>query len=210
MSAPELKHLDLVQRIVNSNFSFYQRDHCFSLYFKRGQSRMCNCSIPTEWEVDGLESCRSSKYAQCLKEAYNKIIKEEFKAKVLRECPAECDSVSYSKVVTSGEYGTPAEIQSVLNRSGYLRERARERREDEVRNAVLYLRVFFEELRYTRVTEIPKISVADFVASIGGTIGLFLGMSFISSFELFILLFEMACCFLADRFRKLRAIALRT
>jgi len=168
MSSPELKHLELVQRIVNSNNSHYKRDHCFTLYYKRGQTKTCKCSIPTEWEIAGLESCRLSKFTQCLRNEYTRIIKEEFSSKVLKECPAECDSLDYRKSVTIG-------------------------------NSLLFLRVFFNELKYTKVTQIPKINVADLVAAIGGTMDLFLGMSFISSFEIVILLFEITCCALADK-----------
>ncbi len=199
MSSPELKHLELVQRIVNSNNSHYKRDHCFTLYYKRGQTKTCKCSIPTEWEIAGLESCRLSKFTQCLRNEYTRIIKEEFSSKVLKECPAECDSLDYRKSVTIGDFGTPTEINSLLNGSAYLRERTANKTWDEIRNSLLFLRVFFNELKYTKVTQIPKINVADLVAAIGGTMDLFLGMSFISSFEIVILLFEITCCALADK-----------
>lgn len=192
MRSPELKDHQLVQRIVNSNYSYYDRQSCFSLYYRREQSRVCNCSVPVEWEVEGLPSCRTSHYTKCLRNVYNRIIYEtdDFDTKVLRECPQECDYTIYSKNVLVADYGTPVEVESKLKHHEYLRERHINSTWQEVKNTILLLRVFFEELRYTHQSHIPKWQVADFVSAIGGTLGLFMGMSFMSLFEIFLFIGE--------------------
>lgn len=47
-----------------------------------------------------------------------------------------------------------------------------------------------EQLRFTHQSHIPKWQVADFVSAIGGTLGLFMGMSFMSLFEIFLFIGE--------------------
>lgn len=199
MKSPALKDLELVQRIIKSKYSYYDRQSCFSLYYRREQSSVCNCSIDTEWEVEGLESCRTSKYTKCLTDVYNNIIYEtdDFNTKVLKECPEECDYTLYSKSVLVGDYGTPAEVAIRLRSNDYLRERHPNSTWQEVRDTILLLRVFYDELKYTHQSQIAKWGLADLVSALGGTLGVFMGMSLMSLFEIFTFLFEIIYHFLS-------------
>ena len=47
------------------------------------------------------------------------------------------------------------------------------------------LRVYYDDLKYTLIKQQPKIELFDLISNIGGTLGLFLGFSFISLLELF-------------------------
>jgi len=199
MRSPELRDLEFVQRIINSNYSYYDRQSCFSLYYRREQTSACNCSIPTEWEVAGLESCRQSKFDQCLRDVYNHIIYEtdDFNTKVVKECPQECDYTIYRKSVQVSDYGTPNEVENRLGKNEFLKLRHPNSTWQEVKETILYLRVFFDELKYTHQSQIPKWEVADFVSALGGTLGLFMGMSFMSLFEIFSFVGEVLCNYFA-------------
>ena len=48
----------------------------------------------------------------------------------------------------------------------------------------VYTRIFYESLSYTLTTEAPKIDLVSLLANIGGTLGLFLGVSALSACEL--------------------------
>ena len=50
--------------------------------------------------------------------------------------------------------------------------------------------VYYEDLRYTLISQNPKFDFVDLISSIGGSLGLFLGISFISFVELFEVLSE--------------------
>jgi hypothetical protein len=54
--------------------------------------------------------------------------------------------------------------------------------------------IFFKDLKYTQYSEIPKTETFDFISSIGGILGLFIGCSFVTLFEISELLFEI--CFI--------------
>jgi hypothetical protein len=92
--------------------------------------------------------------------------KEFFRSSIIEKCeqycPLECDSVSYS-----------TEVTSVPN----------EKRE-------IHLRIYYENLQYTSITQIPKEEVFDLIASLGGSLGLFIGLSFMTVFEIGELLIE--------------------
>lgn len=205
-NSPELKKFELVQRVINSKqyYSSYNSQSCFSLYYRREQARVCNCSVDVEWEIEGLDSCRNGVYTSCMTSVYNRIIYEtdDFNTKVLKECPMECDYTVYSKSVSSGNYATPREIKKQLRRNDYFRQRQQNSTYQEIRETMVYLRVYFDELKYRHLTQIPKWMTADFVSAVGGTIGLFLGMTFMSFFEIFEILFEIVYYFLVDSFKR--------
>jgi len=52
------------------------------------------------------------------------------------------------------------------------------------------IRIYYDKASYTRINEIPKIEIVDLIANIGGNLGLFLGVSFLSFAEIFELIFE--------------------
>ena len=52
-------------------------------------------------------------------------------------------------------------------------------------------RVYFEDLKYTLIKQQPKIELFGLISNVGGTLGLFLGFSFISLLELFEVLAEL-------------------
>ena len=50
--------------------------------------------------------------------------------------------------------------------------------------------VYFNNLRYTEISEIPKTTPTDMLALVGGTLGLFLGISLLSFIEIVDFLIE--------------------
>jgi hypothetical protein len=64
----------------------------------------------------------------------------------------------------------------------------------------LKLRVYYQSLKYTSITQIPKTKVFDLISNLGGTLGLFIGVSFVTLFEFGELLIE--CFFLIFETRK--------
>ena len=52
-----------------------------------------------------------------------------------------------------------------------------------VARSIVKMNIFYESLSYTLVTESPKLNGVSLLASIGGSLGLFLGVSTFSLFE---------------------------
>jgi hypothetical protein len=83
--------------------------------------------------------------------------KKEQVEKCQQYCPLECDSILYSFTIpNTGNTGS-----------------------DET-----YLSLYYEKLQYTKLSEIPKTQPFDLVSNIGGILGLFIGCSFVTFFEL--------------------------
>ena len=85
-------------------------------------------------------------------------------------------------------YPTENELNKLLKKNEYFERMAKRMTRKELESTVVYLRIYFDRLELEKMDEIPKITIIDLVSSIGGTVGLFLGMSFMSFFEIFDLL----------------------
>ena len=90
--------------------------------------------------------------------------------KCLKYCPLQCDSFSYDISINSYD-------QNPKNSSNYT------------------IGVYYEDLKYTLVSQQPKIELFGLISNIGGTLGLFIGFSFITLLEIFELLAELMFIF---------------
>ena len=66
---------------------------------------------------------------------------------------------------------------------------------EELRNNLLAINVYYSKLNYKSYQESAKTQMVDLVSGIGGTIGLFLGVSFLSFIEIIDLFFHMGLAF---------------
>lgn len=63
------------------------------------------------------------------------------------------------------------------------------------KQSVASVLVYYDELKVTQISESPSISLVNLVANIGGTCGLFIGMSVLTIVEFFELIFGLAVIF---------------
>ena len=109
----------------------------------------------------------------------------------LDDCPLECESESYS--ITSSFQDYPSEIYAnFLSNQKPILERYGNQTPSysDLKSSFLKLNINYQNLQYTLIEESQKTTWIDLVANIGGTLGLFLGLSFLSFVEFFEILFE--------------------
>jgi acid-sensing ion channel 2 len=61
---------------------------------------------------------------------------------------------------------------------------------DDLAKSVARIQIFYDELQETIISEKIKTQSFDLVSNMGGTLGLFLGLSFLSLIEIFEILFQ--------------------
>ena len=61
---------------------------------------------------------------------------------------------------------------------------------EDLRNSMIAFNVFYKSLQFTSITEIAKTELIGLVANIGGLLGLFIGVSFLSFGEIVEIFFE--------------------
>jgi hypothetical protein len=101
-------------------------------------------------------------------------------------CPLECKSISYSPMEKSVNIGY---FSSLLNKTGnyeFLKAKLsmRNQTEIEIYTSVCSVSMFYDDLKYNQITQTPKTSPSALISNLGGTLGLFLELSFLSLYKL--------------------------
>lgn len=187
-------------------FAYRQRD-CFDLKFLEYFSQKCNL---TGNMLEIFKLFRTRFYEQnsgifnCLlisnAEFYSQNVNELF----VKDCPNECNSIGYTATTSMSNYPSNQLFKSFnynLNLKNKLLKLFKgEFSLESFRESTASFIVYYEDLKYTQISQDPKTSWLDLVSNIGGLLGLFLGMSFLSLIEIvefimeiFFILFEKKC-----------------
>jgi hypothetical protein len=64
---------------------------------------------------------------------------------------------------------------------------------------LIIIYVYYKELKYTLISQQPKTEIFDLISKIGGILGLFMGISFMSLIEILEILFEIMSIIFLER-----------
>ena len=117
----------------------------------------------------------SNKSAE-LKNIYSKLIKGEITNICTPFCPLECDTNSYDVSISSTKISPKYnEYLKSVNIST---------------DNLIHLNVYYDNLEYISIEQVAKMSFSDLISNIGGNLGLFIGISFLSFAEIIEILIE--------------------
>lgn len=169
----------------------YRQLNCIEECINQGIAEKHNCSIPSYYELKRLKRCfnelSGNKTANTGKSMeYSKVdwdwlseypftvenLAMEFHDTCEKKCPKECESSSYSPLKIIQQNDLSNKIRMVFKLSD------------------------FSSLE---ITQLPKMSVYDMVANIGGNLSLFIGISFVSVVEVFEFFIELLCAVFFSR-----------
>ena len=105
-------------------------------------------------------------------------------------CPSSCEAHELKTYVSPSNYPTSHQFNSLMNKSEYLQSLENETSRNEIKKSLIYLRIFYDELKYEYIYQIPKMLITDLVSIVGGTLSVSLGMSFLSIFEVITLFID--------------------
>jgi hypothetical protein len=155
----------IIDYLNTFNRSYSQREclnSCRNLKFN--EFNYCSCQLTSLFD-EIWTSCYDSVWQTS---CYNEFIDNFSFASCLAYCPLECDSLSYD--ITSY-----MEAINDENDTSYI-------------NYNIY--VYYQDLKYTLISEQPKVELFGLISNLGGILGLFISFSFISLLELFELIAE--------------------
>ena len=146
-------------------------DECEALY----QNRRCGCKA--DYLPGDIRVCNLNELFNCLLNVTDQFA--EVKNSVC-DCPLECKQKRYDTRISQSYF--PATSYS---RELQLRYYGTVYSQAGVRADILSLVVYYEQLEYREVTEKAEYSTFQYVADLGGHLGLFTGAGLLSFFELF-------------------------
>ncbi|CAF0780273.1 unnamed protein product, partial [Brachionus calyciflorus] len=74
---------------------------------------------------------------------------------------------------------------------------------ERLKRNVIFLYFYYIDFQYTKIEEVEKMNWLDFIAGIGGTLGLFIGISFLSLVEIVEVIIEVAFVLFETRHNKI-------
>lgn len=131
--------------------------------------------------------CLTFADAYCHANKYMEFFAQDVKARCSAECPLECNQLSYR--ITSSRSDYPSKVYydflvkdpSIARRFGlnaYLITY------DNMKRSVLGLNIYYQTLNYILIEQDKKMTLFDLISNIGGLLGLFCEISFLSIVEL--------------------------
>jgi len=154
--------------LIKSKRQYRQQD-CFKLCRQKSYIEKCGCNLFNDAiNINAsVRFCSNSSDSVCWQEVYQNYNREECERKW---CPLECDSVEYDLGLSSLVYPSMnSQRDSQYNMSS---------------SATVRFVVFYSTLEYTFIKESPQTNKLDLFAKIGGTLGIFVGFSIFTLFEI--------------------------
>ena len=171
----------------------YRSADCLNYCYHKLVINACNCLDPSVL-FNNMELLNITNYCTLKKGTVDRICLDQVNTNIEScdsSCPFECDSVSYTFSTSLRKYPTPSEYNNIL-RSHNARYIMNEGSPDELMDELVKVNVYWNSLKYEYISEYPAMTITSLLGGLGGTLGLFLGFSVLSFFE--IIEFVVNCC----------------
>ena len=184
---------ELFNIILNSAYR-YTQPTCFQQCLQRAIYLECNCTDPSYVSLfTNVTQCLSLKETQCMIHLYDeKLYKDDFiQTNCISDCPLECYIEKFDVSLSSFELGSKYFFDYLKTNTKLNGDFLQTKLDLEMaRKSFVGLNIFYKSLSYEISTESPQTDLIWLLASIGGYLGLFLGVSVFSLFEPFVVLIE--------------------
>jgi hypothetical protein len=173
--------------ITSTNFTYSQKD-CFDYYLGREMNKHLNITNKIENSMTVLSKNFHAS------ELLIKVMEQNINTNYSIECPLECDSVRYDESISFSKLILERHINFLKqnNLLRFINPKYGLLTENDSKNFAI-INVFYKNLEYTRISQLPKIDFFDLISNIGGNLGLFIGISFLSFAEIIELFIETFC-----------------
>jgi hypothetical protein len=182
---------ELYNFIINSNKSYRQID-CIGLCLQRFIQNKCNCFYTVLPKIYATLPCLNLTQIDCL----IKFLLDFNIFSCQLECPLECDSVTYNLQLSSLTYPS-LEYYNLFVNDTTAKEYFSDNFGAKISSYAIFkeyfysINIFYSSLKYTLISESPQTTMFGLLSSLGGSLGMFLGLSVFSLLEVFELLFEL-------------------
>lgn len=175
---------DYYRTVIRTNYT-YRQSSCFKVYIQAKVNAQCQCSSLAFPEYSrNLPPCVSRSQVKCFNDLQTEFYNQKSDDECLRRCPLECESISYSTAISSPDFPTDSYTYYLLNKS-FVRGIKSDITAAGLKANMMSVNIYYDEMKVTSVTQLPKMQYQDLIGSIDGNLGLFLDLSLCSLLEVF-------------------------
>ena len=157
-------------------------------------NEICKCVLVIRNNsVNYLKQCKHENELECRNDLYYNVFKiNNFQGECDAKCPLECNKNYFDFKISSQRFPSTYYADYLLQNNPIFSRLTSQQRMTikDVKLSVSRVNVYLEKMNYQYLEEIATYSVNDLIGIVGGSLGLFVGASFLSFFELFEILFE--------------------
>jgi hypothetical protein len=182
----------LIEFILKKN-RIYSQDYCYNLcsYLYALEESNCSCaSNLLNFDKDCLRNLFDvfeSQTKKCVTEYLSNFREKYQYDKCFKYCPLESESMNYIINSYNEQFPSTGNI-SLKTKSDYSLHNFSTY--EEVNKHFIVLYIYYKNLNYKFISQNPKTEMFNFISNIGGLLGVFLGISFLSFIEIFETFFE--------------------
>ncbi len=176
--------------LIDQSEYAYSQHLCVTQCLQKYLIEKHNCTFFTMPSLFNVSLCDFDLY---LKITYsNELFKNEFiNRNCLPLCPLECNQTLYKPSITSYQLIGGHFLGNITNNPNLNSDFIRRQIDlKEVQNSIVQVSVFYETLSYKMSCETPKMNLVSLFASIGGNLGLFMGVCVFSFCEMIEVIIE--------------------
>ena len=177
----------------------YRQAFCYKMCYQLSVVNNCSCYDNAYYNTNdtnaNIQSCHNDSTVSCMNMIKSYYLVNGFSSLCDQSCPSECFSVSYTTIVHASTYPTGRYLDLLMqqktltemfsNSSQYSASLS-----TYIQNSVAKINIFYNDLSYNILIESASITWDVLLGNIGGSLGLFVGISFLSIIELFEIAFE--------------------
>jgi hypothetical protein len=177
----------------------YSQELCVVQCMQQQAIKLCNCSIPIYLDIYNV-SCRNEEESYC---AMNLPYDGELSSIIpdcIPKCPLECNSTDISYMLTSQSVSGVEFIKLIKENPTFLSDfNSTPLTVESTSKKFVQLYVYYDSFKYASFTDTPSMDIVMLLGNIGGTLGLFLGVSLFSVCEFVHVIVE-SCHIVKHRF----------
>jgi hypothetical protein len=182
----------------------YKEEYCVLLCLQKKTNERCNCyDLWYPFYDERFEPCLNESQSSCSDNLFYEMYEQDQIAFCTNICKAECTSISYDISSSYADFPSKKYYESLreneLIKKNFANEGIQNFTFEDLKSKMTSLRVYFSELSYTMISENEKMNIVDLLSNIGGTMGLFLGISLLSFVEIVELVIE--SCFIYMKYK---------
>ena len=170
----------------------YNKQDCFSQCYQFNVEKYCKCYNPLFLPTYLNKPCLGNDSFKCLIYVRENYFEGKYNDECERLCPLECDRILFTYTISNtGSMSKKYFEENYLNHSVITSKYPNKNVTfDEIKEDIVNLRIYLDALLYTDIKEMESQTVLDLISNVGGTLGLFIGISLLSFIEILEIVFE--------------------
>ena len=192
---------DLYQLILTRlGQPLYRQRYCYKMCYQIAVVNNCSCYDPefpntNSTDMNNITFCHDPEKLNCMTNVEAYFSDNGLTTDCSNSCPMECLSAEYKTSMHTASYPTEWYLDLLLKQTNLVNKFSNFSQNSPnlnslIKNSVVKISIFYNDISYDALVESPVLTFDVLLGNVGGSLGLFIGISFLSLVEIFELIFE--------------------